>query len=1176
VQIVAEKIHLHKEGRTKDPSWSICKGAGIAACCHRLPPGKGGKDAVSRFAIRLLFGPPLKQTPLGEEKMKRSLSCKSLLLSVLWVFTLALSGCDDGSTGPPGPPGPPGQNPTTQLPSNPEAAERVVFYVDDRGTPEAADDVWQSHFQRGLGETAAGDLPETSDAFARRFRAELIEEDGQIFLQLTNLVGEETTARYPVLLTYGGEGNYKQRYVVTLPNHDSKFIAPLQFNDQAHKHPDGLASRWVGYNPQHWYNTATNALRTPPNSAAFDGECAGCHFTGYTLQRNNRGQEVAEAGFLEQEINGQARSFVGSTRCLSCHGDMVNWGQTLHKLVLRQPLQFSLPQARGAELYADTINRGIKLLLGMIDEESTPSNGVQLQEITPLRAITRADPFGVIDFDGDGQLDEINIGCERCHGPGSEHVRTLDAGDIINPANLRVNQANMVCGQCHIRGLSRETFTDHFAEASEENPARAPFPARIGANGEVQTYVLGEDLNDYFIWDAGENGVQGLDAGRFAGQYWGGEPSGGNFVAGRMHRQQYIDMLQGAHGQAVRCFDCHDMHDNRSPTGFQVVTARRGGVNGNGPVIKVSDDDNTLCLSCHAGLGPFADITLDEVADVSLNGPSANLRQVVMAHTQHTYNPQGEGEDPVFGHPQSELGNQQTSRCSGCHMPYTARTALDWDIRSHTFQVIRPEASLSDAPAAGVPNSCNHCHGGTTDEELQGLQQAFTGKFLDAQGQFAPGEGANAIFNQWLQSGHGDAESPAFNYAAWLAAGSIPVTCARCHSTDGFIDFAQDGTVDAPAPTGQVVSCEACHTQGTVPAFAADASTRWDDREQHPALEPVRFPSGAEVTLEGPSNICMGCHQGRASKVQVDEHIAANPADLRFVNIHYYAAAATVFGSEVQGGYEYDGQTYRGRNTFPAHPPELQVCTGCHMPDRNGVADHTFLPQIQDCNICHPGNEFTAMLGSPTINSQAIQTLKGELEELLAASGVTLLPNFPYFQNLTTAEQLRAAYNWQVADKDPCGYIHNGLYIQQLLHDSIADMGGTPSIIPPERTPAEPPPTEPPPTEPPPTEPPPTEPPPTEPPPTEPPPTQPPPTEPPPTQPPAGDVAAGQTVYDAECAGCHRLGTYDANGFAADLAGTQASARFPTPGPGTGVHAGITLDAAELANLQAFIDAQSP
>ena len=68
----------------------------------------------------------------------------------------------------------------------------------------------------------------------------------------------------------------------------------------------------------------------------------------------------------------------------------------------------------------------------------------------------------------------------------------------------------------------------------------------------------------------------------------------------------------------------------------------------------------------------------------------------------------------------------------------------------------------------------------------------------------------------------------------------------------------------------------------------------------------------------------------------------------------------------------------------------------------------------------------------------------------------------------------------------------------------------------------------------------------------------------------------GPGVYDAYCASCHTLATYDTLPLntAGDLAGLGANLsdpnRFPVPGqPG---HQGITLTAGEIANLAAFID----
>jgi len=45
------------------------------------------------------------------------------------------------------------------------------------------------------------------------------------------------------------------------------------------------------------------------------------------------------------------------------------------------------------------------------------------------------------------------VGCERCHGPGSEHVQ--GRGTLINPAKLEPAKRDSVCAQCHMSGEVR-------------------------------------------------------------------------------------------------------------------------------------------------------------------------------------------------------------------------------------------------------------------------------------------------------------------------------------------------------------------------------------------------------------------------------------------------------------------------------------------------------------------------------------------------------------------------------------------------------------------------------------------------------------------------------------------------------------------------------------------------
>jgi len=42
------------------------------------------------------------------------------------------------------------------------------------------------------------------------------------------------------------------------------------------------------------------------------------------------------------------------------------------------------------------------------------------------------------------------IGCERCHGPGAAHARSLRKEDIVNPARLPRARQLDVCAQCHL------------------------------------------------------------------------------------------------------------------------------------------------------------------------------------------------------------------------------------------------------------------------------------------------------------------------------------------------------------------------------------------------------------------------------------------------------------------------------------------------------------------------------------------------------------------------------------------------------------------------------------------------------------------------------------------------------------------------------------------------------
>lgn len=66
------------------------------------------------------------------------------------------------------------------------------------------------------------------------------------------------------------------------------------------------------------------------------------------------------------------------------------------------------------------------------------------------RTLGGLDEPTLIDYNGDGQIELMNAGCESCHGPGALHVAA--GGDpefIIDPAELPVSAQVDICGRCH-------------------------------------------------------------------------------------------------------------------------------------------------------------------------------------------------------------------------------------------------------------------------------------------------------------------------------------------------------------------------------------------------------------------------------------------------------------------------------------------------------------------------------------------------------------------------------------------------------------------------------------------------------------------------------------------------------------------------------------------------------
>jgi predicted CXXCH cytochrome family protein len=152
---------------------------------------------------------------------------------------------------------------------------------------------------------------------------------------------------------------------------------------------------------------------------------------------------------------------------------------------------------------------------------------------------------------------EWNVGCERCHGPGSEHIERPLRGNVLNPARMDYVAASDTCIQCHSQG----------------RPLINPVEGK------------------YYDWPVGYRvGLRLQDFWTLEG-YTLGQASFTHFPDGTAHknRMQGNDFVQSVmYRRGITCFSCHDVH-------------------GSDHYAQLRKPVDKICLDCH---GPL-----------SLNGP---------------------------------------------------------------------------------------------------------------------------------------------------------------------------------------------------------------------------------------------------------------------------------------------------------------------------------------------------------------------------------------------------------------------------------------------------------------------------------------------------------------------------------------------------------------------------
>jgi predicted CXXCH cytochrome family protein len=190
------------------------------------------------------------------------------------------------------------------------------------------------------------------------------------------------------------------------------------------------------------------------------------------------------------------------------------------------------------------------------------------------------------------QVAEWNVGCERCHGPGSDHVAHASRDNILNPAKMDYVAANDTCIQCHSQGRP------------PTNPIDAKyFDWPVG-------YRVGLKLKDF--WTLEEHKL--------------GETTFTHFADGtaRKNRMQGNDFVQSVmYRRGVTCFNCHDVHGTENYAQLRKPVDKlcldcHGPMSLNGPHTATleehthhkADSPGSQCVSCHM---PKIETTIPDV-----------------------------------------------------------------------------------------------------------------------------------------------------------------------------------------------------------------------------------------------------------------------------------------------------------------------------------------------------------------------------------------------------------------------------------------------------------------------------------------------------------------------------------------------------------------------------------
>ena len=285
-------------------------------------------------------------------------------------------------------------------------------------------------------------------------------------------------------------------------------------------------------------------------------------------------------------------------------------------------------------------------------------------------------------------------------------------------------------------------------------------------------------------------------------------------------------------------------------------------------------------------------------------------------------------------------------------------------------------------------------------------------------------------------------------------------SCGRCHSSDGFIEFARSGE-EIAAAVSTPLTCQTCHSDHGSLEEGIDAPMK--------VLPPV-----ASIAIEGAvyehggGNLCATCHQARRASTGYDNQTEDKTYSRKFTGddiASYQAHGAvgpngtkeligdTLFVTfDVPTTYVYTSSTHAG----PHHGPQANIfaadigtvagspfdrdhhtdCAGCHLSLEEG-SGHTFVPDMNMCNECHgDALNITAKQEAVAVRLHAV----GEALEAIGAIHIADDGVHPMYASLERAKW-NAFWNYMCLVEDKSEGVHNFGYANQLLTAAESALG---------------------------------------------------------------------------------------------------------------------------------------